>query len=41
MTKLFSLTMGLSYTLYDFSGDFNATGIFIGARVNVGEMTKN
>lgn len=41
MSKLFSITFGLSYTLYDFSGDFTATGIYAGARFNVGEIVKN
>ena len=40
MTKLFSLTAGLSYTLYDFDGDFSATGIFAGCRVNIGALSK-
>ena len=40
MTKLLSLTLGFSYTMYDFDADFTATGIFAGARVNVGQLTK-
>ena len=40
MTELISLTLGLSYTMYTFDGEFSATGIFAGARINVGQLLK-
>jgi len=38
MTKLLSLTLGFSYTLYGFDTDFTATGIFAGLRFNMGQV---
>jgi hypothetical protein len=38
MSKLISLTLGFSYTLYEFGTDFTATGIFGGVRFNMGQI---
>ena len=38
MSRLLALTLGLSYTLYEFGTDFTATGIFAGLRFNMGQV---
>lgn len=40
MTKLISLTLGLSYTMYEFGTDFTAVGLFGGIRFNMGQVIK-
>jgi len=38
MSRLLALTLGFSYTLYEFGTDFTATGIFAGLRFNMGQV---
>jgi len=38
MSKLLSLTLGFSYTLYEFGTSFTATGILAGLRFNMGQV---
>jgi len=41
MSKLISITLGFSYTLYEFGTDFTATGIFAGVRFNMGQIVSS
>lgn len=37
-SKLISVTLGFSYTMYDFDGGFASTGLFGGLRFNMGQV---
>jgi len=38
ISRLLSLTLGFSYTLYEFGTSFTSTGILAGLRFNMGQI---